>query len=196
MRLSQPTETVRVPVSSLPMVCGVVGGSHLRATSSSVIPRARRTSQIRVIIFRSSQFYEPKWFSSVLQICRCGKRCDLGEERDADGNEIISERSIERAFELRLMRVGRSVGYRQRGQIAAWLAVCARTRDSAAVRCRGAASLPIGSGHSSHRASRWPGMPRRLRTGAADRRRSHDLTAHRSMPGAASMTPWQARVPA
>ena len=26
---------LRVPVSSLPMVCGVVGGSHLRATSSS-----------------------------------------------------------------------------------------------------------------------------------------------------------------
>ena len=26
MRLSQPTETVRVPVSSRPMVCGVVGG--------------------------------------------------------------------------------------------------------------------------------------------------------------------------
>ena len=28
MRLSQPTETVRVPVSSRPMVCGVVGGAQ------------------------------------------------------------------------------------------------------------------------------------------------------------------------
>ena len=50
MRFSQPTETVRVPVSRRPMVCGVVGGSQPPATSSSVIPRARRTSLIRVII--------------------------------------------------------------------------------------------------------------------------------------------------
>ena len=30
MRLSQPTDTVRVPVSSRPMVCGVVGGTQAR----------------------------------------------------------------------------------------------------------------------------------------------------------------------
>ena len=33
MRLSQPTDTVRVPVSRRPMVCGVVGGLHRAATS-------------------------------------------------------------------------------------------------------------------------------------------------------------------
>ena len=62
MRLSQPTETVRVPVSSRPIVCGVVGGSQRRATSSSVIPRARRTSLIRVIIASIPKHAEPIWF--------------------------------------------------------------------------------------------------------------------------------------
>jgi len=52
--LSQPIETVRVPVSSRPMVCGVVGGVQAWATSSSVIPRARRTSRIRVIMIPST----------------------------------------------------------------------------------------------------------------------------------------------
>src|SRR5690606_36509038 len=50
IRFSQPTETVRVPVSSRPIVCGVVGGTQRSATSCSVMLRARRTSRIRVII--------------------------------------------------------------------------------------------------------------------------------------------------
>src|SRR3990167_3734740 len=50
MRLSQPIDTVRVPVSSRPMVWAVVGGSQRLATSSRVSPFARRTSRIRVII--------------------------------------------------------------------------------------------------------------------------------------------------
>ena len=52
-----PTETVRVPVSNRPIVCGVVGGTQALATSSSVIPRARRTSRIRVIIGQSQYAY-------------------------------------------------------------------------------------------------------------------------------------------
>src|SRR5258705_5716914 len=62
MRLSQPTETVRVPVSSRPIVWGVVGGSHCFATSSSVMPRALRTSLIRVIIAGELQKNEPIGF--------------------------------------------------------------------------------------------------------------------------------------
>src|SRR4030095_7403917 len=73
MRLSQPTETVRVPVSRRPIVCGVVGGTQALATSSSVIARARRTSRMRVIMIAPER-YEPIWFCAVLQILRCGKR--------------------------------------------------------------------------------------------------------------------------
>jgi hypothetical protein len=54
MRLSQPIETVRVPVSSRPIVCAVVIGSQRLATSSSVMPLARRTSRIRGYHFLAS----------------------------------------------------------------------------------------------------------------------------------------------
>src|SRR4051812_46272529 len=50
MRFNQPTETVRVPVSSRPIVWAVVGGSQRCPTSSSVSPLALRTSRIRVIM--------------------------------------------------------------------------------------------------------------------------------------------------
>ena len=44
IRFSQPTDTVRAPVSSRPMVCGVVGGRHLRRPpgASSGAPGAPR----------------------------------------------------------------------------------------------------------------------------------------------------------
>ena len=74
MRFSQPTETVRVPVSSRPTVCGVVGGSQRSATSWSVIRRARRTSLMRVIIGLSS---EPDRFLlsySPAEMARGGRR--------------------------------------------------------------------------------------------------------------------------
>ena len=69
--LGSPTDTVRVPVSRRPTVCGVVGGLQRSATSSSVIPRARLTSLIRVII--GSLVTNQTGFYSVLQFCRCGK---------------------------------------------------------------------------------------------------------------------------
>jgi hypothetical protein len=50
MRLSQSIDTVLVPVSKRPMVCGVVGGSQARATSANVIRFAFRTSLMRVIM--------------------------------------------------------------------------------------------------------------------------------------------------
>ena len=46
-RFIQPSERLRIPVSSRPMVCAVVGGSQRSATSSRVYPLARRTSRIR-----------------------------------------------------------------------------------------------------------------------------------------------------
>lgn len=49
MRSSHATETLRAPVSSRPIVWGVVVGSQRRATSSSVSPCARRTFRILVI---------------------------------------------------------------------------------------------------------------------------------------------------
>jgi hypothetical protein len=52
--IEPPTDTVLVPVSRRPMVCGVVGGSHRSATSCRVSFLARRTSRIRVIIRISS----------------------------------------------------------------------------------------------------------------------------------------------
>ncbi len=48
IRFSQGSDTVRVPISSRPIVCGVVGGEQARATSSRVMPLARRTSRIAV----------------------------------------------------------------------------------------------------------------------------------------------------
>jgi len=55
------------------LLCGVVGGLHARATSSRVIPRARRTSLIRVIICPKPLICNQVGFSSVLQFCPCGK---------------------------------------------------------------------------------------------------------------------------
>jgi hypothetical protein len=71
MRLSQPTETVRVPVSSRPIVCAVVGGTQRCATSSSVSPLARRTSRIAVIIGTTPNRFG---FFSFLQTGLDGKR--------------------------------------------------------------------------------------------------------------------------
>src|SRR3954466_4619516 len=70
MRLSQPTETVRVPVSSRPIVCGVVGGSQRSATSCRVIFLARRTSRMRVIMVC---LQNPRGYLTFLHPSRNGK---------------------------------------------------------------------------------------------------------------------------
>ena len=54
IRSSQSMDTVRMPVSSRPMVCAVVGGTQAAATSAKVSPRALRTSRMRVIILPHS----------------------------------------------------------------------------------------------------------------------------------------------
>src|SRR4029453_13519154 len=96
MRLSQPTETVRVPVSSRPMVCGVVGGTQALATSSSVMPRARRTSLMRVIIAQVPTRYEPIRFPSVLQFLHYGKRHATRNRPEMPMNNarLLAERPI------------------------------------------------------------------------------------------------------
>ena len=53
MRLIQMSERTRIPVSSRPMVCAVVGGVQRAATSAKVSPFALRTSRIRLCIVSS-----------------------------------------------------------------------------------------------------------------------------------------------
>jgi hypothetical protein len=57
IRLSQPTDTVRDPVSSRPIVWAVVGGSQRLPTSYKVSRLALRTSRIAVIMTRLSRKY-------------------------------------------------------------------------------------------------------------------------------------------
>src|SRR3954466_2091857 len=103
MRLSQPTETVRVPVSSRPMVCGVVGGSQRSATSCSVSRLARRTSRIRVIISPSitpmviSLSYT---LSAMARWIRADSKVERGQMRGTTPkgreNRLLAERPLPR----------------------------------------------------------------------------------------------------
>src|SRR5262249_4153842 len=90
---NHPTETVRVPVSRRPIVCGVVGGSHRLATSSRVMPRARRTSRILVIIAQAPQrtktvFPLSSTFAVVARRGDSGKeeRCNHHTKGDCSAN--------------------------------------------------------------------------------------------------------------
>src|SRR5688572_6133513 len=139
IRFSQPTDTVRVPVSRRPMVCGVVGGSQAWATSSRVIPRARRTSLIRVIMTDPPISLNQAGFFTVLQFRPYGKRI-RGEARLETNNEQGSinaaasragDRPERGAGALRQRPGGQAagaVGDREPGRIAARLAVRARLR--------------------------------------------------------------------
>src|ERR1043165_9968665 len=100
IRLGQPTDTVRVPVSRRPMVCGVVGGSHFRATSSSVIPRARRTSRIRVIM---AQLLTKEVYSLSYRFAAVARRARIKREKMAmeSGGRLLQERAIEDGIVIR-----------------------------------------------------------------------------------------------
>ena len=100
MRLSQPIETVRVPVSSRPIVCGVVGGLQACATSSSVIPRARRTSRMRVIIPCSQPTERTKMVSlcptvSAIVASPTPNRTSGGEMAKCTDGRLLVERAID-----------------------------------------------------------------------------------------------------
>ena len=100
MRLSQPTETVRVPVSSRPIVCGVVGGSQRagdivegHAARAAHFPNPRDHPELPKATNQNG-------FSSVLQFCRCGKlTVDLIEEREmvAEAAAAVARRTRDRS---------------------------------------------------------------------------------------------------
>ena len=142
MRLSQPTETVRVPVSRRPMVCGVVGGAQALATSSSVIPRARRTSLIRVIIDRTPSKRNQNGFSLSYRFADVASRRESAEEIQDGGDQrrdcLLEERSFDapmarqtgrrpaRSVTVNLRRKSRWAGCTRAG----WSASASMTRAS------------------------------------------------------------------
>src|SRR5688572_12791882 len=138
IRLSQPTDTVRVPVSRRPMVCGVVGGSQALATSSRVIPRARRTSRIRVIIADPPKIVTKLVFSLSYSFACVARGSVHPENRHGQGSTSTAasrtgDRSQRGAGAFGERPGGPppgSLGDRQSGRIAARLAVRARLRHS------------------------------------------------------------------
>ena len=99
---SEPTETVRVPVSRRPIVWAVVGGEQRPATSSSVSPFAFRTWRMLVIIAHLKNNLCGVY--TVLQFHHCGKSPSritveatwVGSKRGCSGNVRSRARSLAR----------------------------------------------------------------------------------------------------
>src|SRR3982751_3136640 len=134
IRLSQPSDKVRVPVSSRPIVCAVVGGLQRSATSAKVRPFALRTSRIRLCI---SWLLKPNRFFYFLQDIRNGKM------KNRTGKDIHGQDSSTSYRPATVCGATRSGGAQdgegapdgngQSRRIALVVAACARAFDRPAV---------------------------------------------------------------